>query len=84
MKYLIFTWLFFSLLPRVFSQNKSIGDLYMDFRVARTSASPSEGLQIGAKILAHTDALPTASLNNFNYHMGKLYEVNHEDEKAIA
>src|SRR5690242_11031619 len=83
MKSYIFIFLFPGFLSHGFAQNKSVNDLYMDFRVQRSEGSPQRALQIGTKILTHTEKLPAGYQNNFNYHMGKLYEVNHEDEKAI-
>jgi hypothetical protein len=83
MKSYIFTFLFLGFLSPGFSQDKSVDDLYMDFRIERSEGSPKRALQIGTKILAQTEKLPAGYQNNFNYHMGKLYEVNHEDAKAI-
>lgn len=83
MKNYLFTLLLLGYGAYGLSQTKSVEDLYMDFRVERTEGTPTRALQIGGKILAHTEKLPAKYQDNFNYHMGKLYEVNHEDDKAI-
>lgn len=77
--------LFFYLLctSQVMAQTSPVSDLYLEFSVERSEGSPVKALAIGEKILAHTERLPQANYDNFNYHMGKLYEVNHEDDKAI-
>ena len=79
----IFTFLLLGFISQGFSQDKSVDDLYMDFRVERSEGSPGRALQIGGKILGHMEKLPAKYQDNFNYHMGKLHEVNHEDDKAI-
>ncbi|HXI01328.1 MAG TPA: hypothetical protein VNI52_13755 [Sphingobacteriaceae bacterium] len=81
-KYIV-TCLFFGFVSPVFGQDKSVNDLYLDFSVERTEGSPLTALSIGEKILSHSEKLPAGNKDNFNYHMGKLYEVNHEDEKSI-
>ncbi|HEY0668041.1 MAG TPA: hypothetical protein VGD22_07700 [Sphingobacteriaceae bacterium] len=83
MKNYLFTLFLLGYWAYGFSQTKSVEDLYMDFRVERTEGTPIRALQIGGKIMAHTEKLPARYQDNFNYHMGKLYEVNHEDDKAI-
>mgnify|MGYP003575061179 CR=1 FL=1 len=67
-----------------YAQTKSVNDLYLDFTLARGGNSTVRAIQIGEEILQHPEKLSPKTQVNFYYHLAKQYEVNHQDDKAVA